>query len=97
MAVANPEKIILFGSHARAEERPESDLDLLIILRKSSLPRYKRAVPINLVLSNIIFPMDVIVYTKEEIDEWREVPQAFITTIIAEGRVLYDKRRSRLN
>lgn len=38
-----------------------------------------------------IFPSkDVIVWTPEEIEEWKEVPNAFITTIMAVGRVLYE-------
>ncbi|MBF0428954.1 MAG: nucleotidyltransferase domain-containing protein, partial [Magnetococcales bacterium] len=38
----NPARIILFGSYATGTPRPDSDLDLLIMM-PSSLPRYKRA------------------------------------------------------
>jgi len=40
-AVAHPLKIILFGSHARGDARPDSDLDLLIV-EETNLPRHKR-------------------------------------------------------
>ena len=89
--VCNPEKIILFGSYAAKNFTGESDIDLLVILKESKLPRYKRAIPINFELSNIIFPMDIIVYTEKEIDEWSEVPQAFITSIISKGKIIYEK------
>ena len=40
--VGNPERIVLFGSHAHGTDRPDSDLDLLIV-EDSDLPRYRRA------------------------------------------------------
>jgi uncharacterized protein len=42
LSVGSPEKIVLFGSWARGQARPDSDLDLLII-EESDLPRYRRA------------------------------------------------------
>jgi uncharacterized protein len=42
LSVGSPEKIVLFGSRARGQARPDSDLDLLII-EESDLPRYRRA------------------------------------------------------
>ncbi|MHA1520424.1 MAG: nucleotidyltransferase domain-containing protein [Promethearchaeota archaeon] len=91
--VCNPEKIILFGSYSTQNFDQDSDIDLLIILKISKLPRHQRSIPINLELSNIVFPMDILVYTEEEIDEWSEVPQAFITSIISKGKILYEKER----
>lgn len=87
----DPEKIVLFGSYAYGNPTKESDLDLLIVVKKSELPRYKRSVSIYQALAGILIPKDVLVYTIEEIDEWSEVPQAFITTIINEGKVVYEK------
>jgi len=89
--VCNPEKIILFGSHADNDFNKESDIDLLVILKDSTLPRHQRSIPINFELSNIVFPMDIIVYTESEINEWSEVPLAFITSIISKGRIIYEK------
>ncbi len=91
--VCNPEKIIFFGSYATENFDRDSDIDLLIVLKSSKLPRYQRSIPINLELSNIIFPMDIFIYTESEIDEWSEVPQAFITSIISKGKIIYEKER----
>jgi len=87
----DPEKIILFGSRARRDARPESDIDLLVIA-ESTQPRYRRAAPLYGVLSDILAPMDILVYSPEEVLEWSQVPQAFVTTAIREGTVLYENQ-----
>ena len=89
--VADPERIVLFGSRARGDHRPDSDLDLLIIQR-SALPRYQRAVPIRHAISGFFPSKDIVVYTPEEIAEWEDVPNAFVTTALSEGKVLYEKK-----
>ena len=88
---AHPEKIILFGSHAYGMSYKGSDLDLLVVM-ESSLPRYKRAVPIYKALAGLLIPKDVLVYTPQEIEAWSEVPQAFITTVMRKGKVIYEKK-----
>jgi predicted nucleotidyltransferase len=87
--VIQPEKVILFGSQARDEARPESDIDLLVIA-KSTRPRYRRSAPLYGALSDILVPMDILVYSPEEVKEWSEVRQAFVTTAIREGKVIYE-------
>ena len=91
VSVAQPEKIILFGSRARATAHSDSDIDLLVIAQ-SDLPRYRRAVPIYGVLSDILTSMDVIVYTPQEVHEWSALPEAFVTTAVRQGTVLYEKQ-----
>jgi len=85
-----PDKVVLFGSYARGENNENSDLDLLVI-KNSSLPRYKRAKEIRLLLSKYIFQKDILFYTPEEVDSWSNVSNAFITTALREGKVLYEK------
>ena len=89
VATSHPEKIILFGSRARGDARPASDLDLLVIANDLR-PRSRRAADIYRVLSDILFPMDIVVYQPAEIEEWQNVPQAFVTTAVHEGTVLYE-------
>jgi len=91
VSVAQPEKIILFGSRARGTAHPDSDIDLLVIAR-SDQPRYRRAAPIYGALSDILAPMDILVYSPQEVEEWTGVPQAFVTTAVRQGLVLYEKQ-----
>ncbi|RKZ21904.1 nucleotidyltransferase domain-containing protein [bacterium] len=94
LKVIKPEKIILFGSHAYGRPSTHSDLDLLIIVKESKLPRYRRAVPINLALCDIDLSFDILVYTEKEVEEWKDVPQAFITSIIKKGKVIYEREKN---
>ncbi len=88
-----PDKIVLFGSYAYGNPTEDSDLDLLVV-RSSNLPRYKRAREIRKYLWGITdVPKDIIVYTPEEIDEWRGVEEAFITNIMKNGKILYEKNK----
>lgn len=84
----SPEKIILFGSYARGENNSDSDIDLLII-KESKLPRYKRALEIRKYLRGLRIPLDIIVYTKAEIEKWRNVKSTFVNNVIQEGKVVY--------
>lgn len=88
-----PERIILFGSYAYGTPKGESDLDILVIM-DSDLPRYRRSRSIYRCLAGLLIPKDVLVYTPEEIEEWSEVPQAFITNVIRKGKVIYEKEQS---
>lgn len=86
----DPQKIILFGSYSYGEPTKASDVDILIV-KNSDLPRYKRAIPAYRALSGLIIPKDLLVYTPEEIEEWSEVPQAFISRVMDKGTVIYEK------
>ncbi len=88
----HPHKVILFGSRARGEARPDSDIDLLVIA-DSDEPRHRRSRALYRVLRDILVPMDILVYTPAEIEEWSQVRQAFITTAVREGKALYEEPR----
>lgn len=87
-----PQKIILFGSYAYGHPNKNSDLDLLII-KDSTLPRYKRAREVRKQLWGISeVPKDILVYTPEEIEDWKDVDEAFITGIVKKGKILYEEQ-----
>jgi len=87
-----PDKIILFGSRARDEADKHSDIDLLVISdREKHLPRYKRGLDVRLQLSEIKTPKDILFYTHEDVDRWKGSPQSFISTVLSEGAVLYER------
>lgn len=90
LLVSNPQRIVLFGSRARGEARPGSDYDLLII-EVTDLPRHKRAARYRRALTGVAPTKDIVVWTPAEVAEWRTVENAFITTAINEGVVLYEK------
>ena len=88
---AQPEKVILFGSRARGDARPERDFDVLVI-KPSDEPRYRRSVPLYVALADLPVEVEVMVYTPEEVEEWSTVPQAFNTTALREGTTIYERR-----
>ena len=87
----DPERIILFGSRARGTPRADSDYDLLVV-KESSLPRYRRAAPLYTKLSDLPVEVNILVYTPSEVAEWSAVRQAFVTSAIREGKVLYERK-----
>ena len=89
--VANAEKIILFGSHARDEARAGSDVDLFIIA-PSNQPRFKRSRELYKLFSPYPFSMDLLVYTPEEVEAGKKTPLSFVSTVLREGKTVYDRR-----
>lgn len=85
-----PDKIILFGSYARGEAGPNSDVDLLIIA-PSELPSYKRAMPVYWALRGLGVAKDLLWKTPEEVADWEHVRPHLISRALREGKVLYEK------
>lgn len=90
VAVGSPHKIVLFGSRAKGTARTDSDLDLLIV-EDSDLPRYVRSARYRRVLCGLFPAKDIVVWTPQEVREWQGVPNAFISSVLAEGKVLYER------
>jgi predicted nucleotidyltransferase len=83
-----PEKIILFGSYAYGTPTKDSDLDLLVIL-PSKEQMHKRVLRIRKLLRDIRIPKDIIVYTPEEVEKWKNASAEFFTSIMKKGKVIY--------
>lgn len=90
LTIGAPIKIVLFGSHAKGTASPNSDLDLLVV-EESDLPRYRRSGRYRRVLCGVFPAKDIVVWTPKEIEEWKAVPNAFISTVLAEGKLLYER------
>jgi predicted nucleotidyltransferase len=93
LTVKHPAAIVLFGSMARGQSHAGSDLDILIIEREDALPRHQRATGYRMALLGIDYDIDIVVYTPREIEDWAAVPNAFVTTALREGKVLYEDGR----
>ncbi len=91
VATVQPEKIILFGSRARGDARPDSDFDVLVI-KESEEPGYRRDAALYLALAGLNAPVDILTYTPKEVGDWSAVPQAFVTTALREGKVVYERK-----
>jgi predicted nucleotidyltransferase len=86
----HPQQIILFGSWARGEHDPNSDVDLLVI-QDSDLPRPQRYAQVRRLFWGMKLPMDILVYTPEEFARYQSVPGSFTHTVAREGKVLYER------
>jgi predicted nucleotidyltransferase len=83
-----PEKIILFGSHARGCATRDSDVDLLVIMNHDKARNIDQAVEMRLSL-DASFPLDLLVRRPKDISERLSEKDTFIAQIMASGRVLY--------
>ncbi len=89
----SPLKIILFGSYVYGKPTKDSDIDILVIVQEHKLPRYKRAREIRKCLWNkVSIPKDILIYTVDEIKKWEGIKEAFITSILEKGKVVYEKQ-----
>jgi len=84
----DPEQIILFGSHARGDAGPDSDVDLLVVMPDRGAKR-EQQVEIRVALHDIPVPKDIIVSTPEEFAWRRNVVGTIEEPAAREGKILY--------
>lgn len=89
---ANPGKIILFGSAARGQMGPNSDLDLLVIAETSD--RYETAGDIYVKLHGVGMAVDVLVATPEEVERHKDTKGLVYKRALEEGCPVYDAAAS---
>jgi predicted nucleotidyltransferase len=83
-----PDKIILFGSHAYGTPHADSDVDILVVMPARN--EIDQAVRIDRVVDPH-FPLDLIVCTPKNM-KWRlEEGESFLREITSKGKVLYKK------
>ncbi len=86
-----PEQVLVFGSHARRQAGPESDLDLIVVM-KTDKPFWERAIEVDSIFGLRNWPMDLLVYTPEEFAAQRTVIGTLPSMIQGETRVIYERR-----
>lgn len=84
----DPEKIILFGSHARGTAHPDSDVDLLIVMPVAGSKR-KMQLELRTALHDVRVAKDVIVTTPEEFAWRKDVVGTIEYPAATEGKLLY--------
>jgi predicted nucleotidyltransferase len=87
-AVSDPDEIILFGSYARGDYGPDSDLDLLVIIDQVKSPNEEIA-RIYRALAHLTTPVDVVVVSKEYVHRYRNLIGTVLRPAFAEGKVIY--------
>jgi len=85
-----PQKIILFGSHAYGTPTPDSDVDLLVIMKTTAL-QVERSLAVARLLRPRVFPVDILVRTPDEIESALRSGDFFIQEILSRGCVLYER------
>ena len=95
---SNPYKIMLFGSYATGNSNTNSDVDIMVILdndhvSKTYTERLNKKIYIrNLVLEiNRKVPLDILVYSKEELNILKNNGNYFIEEIEKTGKIIYEK------
>lgn len=87
----HPKKIVLFGSYASGKPRPDSDVDLLVIMPFEGSP-FRQA---SLILTHVVravgvLPMDLLVRTSEQVRERLQIGDSFMREIVERGKVMYE-------
>jgi predicted nucleotidyltransferase len=85
-----PERIVLFGSHARGDAGPESDVDLLVVMEVEGSRRRKTA-EVRRALSGLGVPKDLVVVTPEQFERGRDLVGTVVRPAVREGKVLYER------
>lgn len=90
----DPDAIILFGSRARGDARPDSDVDLLVIEKESYSPhRSRRLVAGGLYrrLAGCGVAKDLVLYSRDEVSRFEGSPNHLVTRALREGRRIYER------
>ena len=85
----NPKKIILFGSYAYGKPTPDSDVDLLVVVKKGEKlsQQYDK---ISKILEPRYFPVDILIRTSHQLQQRLKIGDSFIQDILENGKVLYE-------
>ncbi len=91
----DPEQVILFGSRGRGDHREKSDIDLIVIEAEPFGPersRHREMLRLNRAVRGAPVPVDILVYSKDDVDYWRDSLNYVLARALREGRVLYERR-----
>jgi len=84
----HPEKIILFGSSARGETGPDSDIDFLVVKKDTPDLGRERSRELRRLIEKH-WAVDFLVYKPEELQEREELGDPFIRAVLKQGKIIY--------
>jgi predicted nucleotidyltransferase len=87
--IAKPLRVVAFGSWARGQSRPDSDLDLAVILDGAS--DAQAAMFLRSRLAGITMSMDILAVPLERFERFRHSVNSVHYDIQNEGKVLYER------
>ncbi len=90
----SPEQVILFGSRATEDAGNDSDIDLLIIDSKpfdKNRSRRQEMTKLWRLLSRFVVAKDILIYSREEVERWRNSLNHVVAKALREGKVLYER------
>jgi predicted nucleotidyltransferase len=88
--IAQPRKVILFGSYLRGETTVNSDLDILVVVADETINPRRESVKIRRALKDIPMPMDIVVVTEKQLSTLSEIPGLIYREALEHGEVVYD-------
>ena len=92
LAAGQPERIILFGSRARGDNQPDSDLDLLIVQAKQpGGSRWQELRCLRQALRSFPVAKDLLLFRPAEYEYWRDSLNHVVGRAVRESRLLYDR------
>jgi len=87
----SPDRIILFGSHARGDAGQDSDVDLLVLFPEVEDPRARAAELYAALIGCSPLPKDIVVSTTARFERYRNVVNTVYWPAAREGKVLYER------
>ena len=85
----HPKRVLAFGRYARGEQKPDSDLGLIVEM-ETDRPFFERSVDVQSIFGLRDWAMDLLVYTPQEFAQQKAIWGTLISLIDREAKVLYD-------
>ena len=89
-----PEQVILFGSHARGDASADSDVDFVVIESSpfgAGRDRRLEAARLWRALADFDVPKDILLYSGDEVEYWRDSINHVLARALREGKILYER------